>query len=237
MMNEQQLVGTVTRRHGMTDTLNRSIRLWVVFALLVTAFVVLPSPSAFGVQTTGTVTGTVERNGRPLAGVEVFLGISPGPANSEFENRYACTNANGEFEFAGVPFDQGLISATGPEVQPAVPCSNRKFVTRRGFPLVPQFYNGNNTRVFDTFTLSETSPTAALDYNIIRLPTRNRYLVFTARAALASFYDFGSVPAAEFFLDLYSARLQRMIDAGRVSGEQADILVGYAEVLRLDFGL
>ncbi len=235
-MNYRRLVVPAAGRQELRDTVRKTLWLWMAFALLVAVLVVVPSPSAFGAQTAGTVSGTVERNGRALAGVEVYLGVLANTSHDE-EARYTCTGASGEFEFDGVPFDRTLISATGPEVQPAVPCANRKFVTHGGFPLVPQRFDGQNAGVSDQFSLSEAQPAKAIQYDVIRLPTRNRYLVFTARAALFAFYDLGNVDVANFFIGLYSQRVQRLIDNGRISGERADILAEYGDVISLVFAI
>jgi len=233
MMGNQRLVGTAPMRDGIKGAGEKSLWLWTVFAMLVATLMVLPAPSAFGAQSAGTVSGTVERNGRPLAGVEVYLGVLADSSNPTAQDLYTCTNSQGEFEFTNVPFDRSLVSATGPEVQPAIPCANRKFVTHGGFPLVPQRFDGQNAGVSDQFSLSEAQPTKVLTYDVIRLPTRNRYLVFTARASLFAFYDLGRPDLATFFIDRYSQRVQRLIDAGRISGEQADILLAYGDVIRL----
>ncbi|GBE25812.1 hypothetical protein BMS3Bbin02_02102 [bacterium BMS3Bbin02] len=64
-----------------------------------------------------------------------------------------------------------------------------------------------------------------------------RYLVWTARVVLFAFYDLGNVDAANFFIGLYSQRVQRLIDTGRISGERADILAEYGDVISLVFAI
>ena len=115
----------------------------------------LASATASGAQRSGTVTGTVTLDGRPLPDVEVFLRVgSP---------RFACTDAQGAFEFTGVPLDVGLMSATGtgnPER-----CDNWRSPAPGGDVLLTQFHEGHDgAQVLDEFRVTAANLGFEIDY-------------------------------------------------------------------------
>lgn len=110
---------------------------------------------------TGTVWGSVRVANQPIVGAEVVLtGDSP---------RYACTDANGEFAFPGVPFDTDLRLATG--VGSPERCPNYRFFAPHGGKLLNQAYaNHDGVPIFDVFRLTADGPNFIVDFTA-RPPT------------------------------------------------------------------
>lgn len=123
--------------------------------LFATSLLVMATVPIAAAADSGTVSGTVEVDGKSLAGVEVFLWVgSP---------RLTCTDAKGEFQFDDVPFDVGLLSATGfgsPER-----CKNFQFLAPDGAELLTQFYMGHDGEgTMDEFYVTAVDPHFTIQY-------------------------------------------------------------------------
>ena len=212
----------------MTGRRRMIICLAVVVGLLSAA-----SVSNASTPPTGSVTGMVLLDGQPLAGVEVFLGILPGPYNPEFEARYTCTDDTGAFEFPDVPLEHQLISAVGPEVYPAIPCDNPKFfdpTTTPQRPLVAQFFNHHNSRIFDSFAAP-----AVIRYDVVRLPNDHPGTNNLARQALNFCYDHVDTDKALSFLAKHLEMVDKLVAKGHLDPAAAQLMRDYGDVLTVNF--
>ena len=161
------------------------------------------------------VTGTVTLDGEPLEGVEVFLFDFAEGA------RYTCTDSSGEYVFADV--DGFAVMATGPEVFPATPCSNPKFVDEDGTPLLVAFVPGPG------------AGPAVVDFEVEPLPDESKGFFNKMRSALNNCYD-GNGSATAALLDGFDEKVERAFDKGKVSGDAADKYLQYATDLRFIAG-
>jgi hypothetical protein len=127
-------------------------RTWVHLSmvLLFAVSLVLTSAATTAIAAdSGTVSGTVELDGKPLPDVEVFLWVG--------HPRLTCTDSSGEFLFEDVPFNVGLLSATGfgsPER-----CKNFRFRAPDGTDLLTEFYNS-----FNAFFVTVDNPDYVIEY-------------------------------------------------------------------------
>ncbi len=124
----------------------------MVFAL---SLILTAAVSTAAADATGTVSGTVMLDGNPLPDVEVFLWVG--------FPRLTCTDADGEFMFADVPFNVGLLSATG--VGSPERCNNWRFRAPDGIDVLVQFYDGHDgAGPLDVFFITPADPDFTIDY-------------------------------------------------------------------------
>jgi hypothetical protein len=106
-----------------------------------------PPPPTTQAPTSGTLTATLQVDGLPLAGAEVFLRVTP--TGGSAESRFACSDDDGVVEFTDVPFDATLLAITGQGVNAG--CDNPLFLdtsTTPAYPLVVQTILPGNTTIF-----------------------------------------------------------------------------------------
>jgi len=205
-----------------------SLRRLLLGCAIVIGLLAVPAPGLAEPET-ATVSGTVSYDGEGLAGVEVFLFVfGEGP-------RYTCTDADGDFEFADVPTETGLISATGPEVGlslhvPAGPCANPKFFDG-AWPLAVVFWDDNRLPPFDVF---DASIGDGLDYEVGLVPNQGSLhgIVAHARNAMNACYDQGDAEKAVDRLDKYVEMIDNAVAAGTLDPATEAILRDYGDAVR-----
>ena len=150
-------------------------------------------------------------DGVPLAGVEVFMFDTSGHGDPV---RHTCTDGSGDYEFTEV--HSYAVMATGPEVQPATPCSNPKFVDSDGTPLLVSFIGGG------------TGP-ATVDFHVERLPDENRGFFHQLKTALNDCYD-GDGSSTADILDGFEEKVDKALDKKhpKVTEDAAGKYVKYA---------
>lgn len=183
----------------------------------------------------GSISGVVRLDGKPLANVEVFVGGFPEPGAL-----YTCTDRQGSFEFNDLPLDVEYISAVGIEVAPDVPCRNPYFFDLRhkpNQPLLLEFFEDHTgVREFDGILLDTENPSAYIEYNVSPWPTQDHgNLTNLVKNSVVHFHDGFVVNGncnryarAQDFLDHFIQRVGRLENRGQLSETQASLLTTYA---------
>lgn len=146
---------------------NRPLRALAVVSFAV-SLVLTAMMSTAAADDVGTVSGTVTLDGQPLPDVEVFLWVG--------FPRLTCTDSQGEFMFADVPFNVSLVSATGPGSPEH--CKNFWFRAPGGTELLTQFYEGHDgVPLFDQFFVTPADPNFVIDYTPRRAAAHEKVCV------------------------------------------------------------
>lgn len=153
---------------------------------------------------TGTLSARLQVAGRPLAGVQVFLGTNPGAGTDD--PRFTCTDDAGDFSFDDVPLATPLIMITGPSDGG---CANPKFVDPSAdppYPMVHQTLFASGSRIEADTNLGV--------FQVGRLPDDDPAIVEQARSLLEACYDLGDGEAAR----LGVAAIHDLTDRGEADG-------------------
>lgn len=193
-----------------------------------------PSPDIAARQGTGTVSGTVQLDGTPLEGVEVWVGEFSGGALAA--SHYACTDASGHFEMTGVALNTDLRAAVGIEVNLAQPCSNPLFLDLgyppRGLPLLTQYWDHRDANApGDSFTLTAGAPDATLAFDVSPWPVAGYpLLINTLVNAIEQFHD-GRSDQAIRRAGQFIRQVDRLERRGALTATEAGDLRAYADNL------
>ena len=172
---------------------------------------IVPVPADDG---TGVLFGRLEVDGLPLAGVEVFLGITVSGIRAR---RFTCTDATGTFVFSGVPLDSPLISFTGPSAERN--CDNYLFVDPDASPSHPLAI----TQVLR----ADQGIRGDRNLGVLAVPRLpgTPELAEATLAVLSTCFD-GNLVAARVHFETYKRLIGELSAAGSLTAQEVSVLEG-----------